>query len=101
MDPERSSKSVNDFYTRLNEMETEYNRTKDEEGIELNQYAKRKELRAMRKTQIELRDLNREYMEVYADNKIESKTKREKLSKINMERINVARKAIGKPKIRE
>jgi hypothetical protein len=101
VDPQRSSKSVSDFYDRLNEMEDDYKQMRDSDGIELNQYPKRKELRAMRKAQMELRDLNREYKEVYADNKMDAKTKREKLSKINLERINVARKALGKPKIRE
>jgi hypothetical protein len=97
----RNSKSIDDFYTILDEMESTYKRTRDKEGIELNQYKDRKKLRAMRKAQEELRDLNREYMEVYTDNKMDAKTKREKLSKINLERINVARKALGKPKIRE
>jgi hypothetical protein len=100
-DPYRNSKSVDDFYDRLNELETEYKRMRDDKGIELNEFPKVKELRAMQMMQDELRDLRKEYNSVYADNKMGSEAKREKLSKLNIEMINLARKAIGKPKIKQ
>lgn len=99
-DAYRNSQSVNDFYTELNDLETEYKRERDDKDIELWQFKDSKRLREMRKAQEKLRDLRKEYNSVYADNKISSKQKQERLSDINLKMINVARQALGKPKIK-
>lgn len=101
VDPQRSNQSINDFYTILNDLEDDYKRMRDEEGIDLDKYPQRQELRAMRKAQEKLRDLRKEYKSVYADNKIDSEKKRKELTRINREMVNIAREAIGKRKLRK
>jgi len=99
-DAYRSPQSVDDFYTALNDLEAEYRRERDDKDIKLWQFKDAKRLRKMRKAQEELRDLRKEYNSVYANNKISSKQKQGQLSYINLKMINVARQAMGKPKIK-
>ncbi|HZK71764.1 MAG TPA: hypothetical protein VFD03_09680, partial [Clostridia bacterium] len=62
---------------------------------------KANELRKLRKASDELGDLRREYNDTYADNKISSYQKSRKLSELNMKMINLSRRALGKPLIKE
>jgi hypothetical protein len=100
-DAYRNAKSIDDFYNALNDLEVSYQQERDSNGIELNQFKDARRLRELRKVNEELRGLRKQYNEVYADNKMSSEAKREKLSKINIEMINLARKVIGKPKIKQ
>lgn len=101
VEPYRSSKSIDDLYSTLDDLEKEYNQLKGEKDIELSQFPKASQLRKLRKTRDLLTDIRRDYNKTYADNKISSAQKKKKLSELNMKMINLSRQALGKPKIKE
>lgn len=95
-----STKSVDDLYDKLNDMEMEY-ATQKHKGIvtELSEYEKADELRELRKAADAMSDARKERNATLNDSNLTSLGKREKLDTIDKEILNIAREVLGKPTI--
>jgi len=100
--PYRQAESIEQLYDRLDRLEKRYSTLREQRKIrELDDFENAAELRRLRRVAKLLSKSRKIIREIQADERLSAKEKRERIDRINLRMVNIARAAIKRERIPE